>query len=179
MKAWEKLNSRIIHKNKWYKIRKDKVIRPDGKLGFYHVIDLGRSVSVIAINSANQIILVEQFRYPTQTNSLELPGGNTDGQNPLTAAKRELLEETGLIARKWKLLSKFQPANGVSNEACYLFLAKDLKRSKKQKKQGDEDTTPTKMSLKKIFSMIKKGKILDAHTITGLSLALLKKEINY
>src|SRR3989344_6091397 len=172
---WKKLDSKIVHRNKWYKVRKDRVVRPDGKLGYYHVIELGKSVAVIAIDSEDKIVLVEQFRYPTQMFSLELPGGSANKQNPLIAAKRELIEETGLVAKNWKFLGKLPSANGISDDFSYLYIARDLVQQKPTK-QKEEGINVKKFSINKILSMIKRNQLTDVHLIAAVHLAILKKE---
>ncbi len=92
---WRTLSSRIVYRNPWLTLREDTVIRPDGAEGIYSVVEMRPSCGVVAINEDNQIALVGQWRYVHGKYSLEIPtGGSEEGEAPLDAAKRELLEET-------------------------------------------------------------------------------------
>jgi len=94
---WKKLSSRTVFKNPYYQIRRDYVIKPNGTKGFYDVIIRHPSVFIVAVNKKREACLIELYRYTNQINSLEIPAGNSEGQPPLVAAKKELLEETGAV----------------------------------------------------------------------------------
>ena len=147
------------------------MIKPDGSKGFYDVVVRKPSVFIVALNEKQEVCLVHLFRYTTQQFSLEIPAGNSDGEKPLVAAKRELLEETGMKAKSWKLLGTFQMANGISDQMANIFLARELIQKKKNS-QVEEGIDHTQfVSMKKIFQMIKDGKITDLETVTAFFLA--------
>ena len=127
------------------------------------------------MNDKKEIYLIGQFRYTTSMYSLEIPAGNSDGHKPLVAAKRELKEEAGLTAKSWKLIGKFQSANGFLSEMGYVYLATDLKETSDNKQSEEGIQTVMKLPLKKILKMIASGEITDAQTIAAIQYAQLTK----
>lgn len=126
--SWKKLSSKIVYKNPWIIVREDKVIRPDGKKGIYGYIQIPHSIVVMAFTSEKEIYLVGQYRYPVNTYAWEIPkGGLVKSETPLKAAKRELLEETGLVAKKWQEIGQAYSSIGIINEVCHIFMATGLK----------------------------------------------------
>lgn len=170
-KKWKRLSSKIAHKNPYYYVRQDKVIRPDGKQGEYFVVVRPVSVFIVAVNDKNEVYLIKLHRYTTGLESLEIPAGSSDGQNPLKAAKRELQEETGLLAKKWKLLGKFQAANGILNQIEYLYLATELVEGKKDSKTEEGITIAKPVPFRKALKLIRENKISDIQSVSGLLMA--------
>jgi 8-oxo-dGTP pyrophosphatase MutT (NUDIX family) len=171
---WKKLSSKIVYKNKYYKVREDEVIRPDNKKGKYFVIEQPPSVMIVPLTTNNEIYLVGLYRYTTNSFSWEIPGGACDNQKPITAAKRELKEETGLIAKKWELLGLHQPLNASNEKYIYTVLAQDVTQTGNNKQKEEGIVELKKVSFKKVLEMIKTGKILDGETTSSILLAGLK-----
>src|SRR4028119_2047853 len=96
---WQRLDSRHIYDNAWISVREDQVIRHDGALGIYGVVHLkNKAIGVVPVDAEGDIYLVGQYRYTLDQYSWEIPeGGGPEGEDPLQAAQRELLEETGLV----------------------------------------------------------------------------------
>jgi ADP-ribose pyrophosphatase len=153
--SWKTVNSERVHQNPWYSVRKDSVIRPDGKAGEYFVVEAGAgAVVVIAEDGNDNLILVGQTRYPTGKYLYEFPAGKIeDGEDALSAAKRELGEEAGYIAEKWELLGKYYTAAGIMDENMNVFLARQL-TAITAKAEGTEDIGIKKVSLRDIRNMI-------------------------
>ncbi|MDB5175474.1 MAG: hydrolase [Candidatus Saccharibacteria bacterium] len=170
---WKTLTSEVVHRNRWYSVRKDTVIMPSGEQGEYNVIDHDDAVFIVALDDDMQIYLIGLYRYPTDMYSLEVPAGGSDGEDPLTAAKRELQEETGLLAKDWKLLSKLQSANGFLNEFAHIFLATGLQVTDDHKQAAEGITELQKIPLKTTLSMIQSGEITDCQSIAAICLAAL------
>jgi ADP-ribose pyrophosphatase len=86
------------------------------------------AVAVVALNEANQVLLINQYRHPVREFLWEIPAGLLDlpGESKVEAAKRELLEETGYIADSWQELIEFHTTPGGNNETIAIFLARDL-----------------------------------------------------
>jgi len=133
------------------------------------------SVTVVAENKKNEIFLVGQSRYALDNKySWELPGGSIERrQTALEAAKRELREETGLIAKSWKYLGIFHPKPGRCTEVCHVYLAKNLKQYETEL-DATEDITVKKIKPEDIFKMIKTNQITD-----GFALASILKYLYY
>ncbi len=170
---WKTISSKIVYQNPWIKVREDKIIHPDGKKGTYGVVESPPSVFMVALTEEQEVYLVKQYRYTTGIFSWELPGGNTNNQAPLIAAKRELKEETGLEAKSWKELGKFQSMNGVSSEIGYAFLAQDLTQTSSNKMEEEGIKELKKFPLKQVFNMIKVGEITCSLSITTLTQVLI------
>ena len=101
------------------------MIRPDGQEGIYGVVEMRPSVGIVAVSNADEVALVTQWRYTLDRMSTEIPTGGTEpsDRDLLTAARRELREETGLSARRWRELGFIDNSNGVSTDDAHMFLA--------------------------------------------------------
>lgn len=168
MNKWRKLHSKIIHKNRWYSLREDDVIRPNGSRGKYYVVDIN-SIAVIAEDIDGKIYLVGQVRYPVgNIFSWEvITGGFKKALNPLGVAKRELKEETGLTAGKWNTLGHFNPVNGYASESTFVYLVRELKRGKRTL-DDTEQIILKKESIGKIMEMIRSNEITCGITIAAI-----------
>lgn len=161
----EKISSEYKYQNPWIKVREDQVIRPDGKRGIYGVLEKPPAVFIIPRLSNGRIILVGQFRYTTNKFSWEIPAGSCDGQKPLVAARRELWEETGYRARKWKHLAQYEVANGIGDIQGHVFLADGLYQTGKNKMGEDGIVDVKTVSLKELQTMIGSGEIKDGPSV--------------
>jgi 8-oxo-dGTP pyrophosphatase MutT (NUDIX family) len=174
MSGYKTKSSKIGYKDKWITIRADDIIFPDGREGTYSILETnGPSVFIVALTDKHEVYFIEQFRYPTQMISLELPGGSSDRQDIVQAAQRELKEETGLEAREWDVVGKSQVMNGVTNEMQYTLLARDLVQTKENKQEEEGITNVKSISITKVLKMIKNGEITDEQSIAGVFQALL------
>jgi 8-oxo-dGTP pyrophosphatase MutT (NUDIX family) len=171
---WEQLSSKTVHKNSFYSVREDAVIKPDGSRGTYHVIVGPGAAFTVAIDDDMQVYLVGMHKYTIDEYSIEIPGGGVGSDEPLAAAKRELQEETGLQATTWKSLGTTHPANGAMAEGHYIFLATGLSASGQDARKEEGITELMKVSFKEAFAMIAEGKITDEESITALTLAALE-----
>lgn len=170
-KPWETLSSEIKYKNPWMQIREDKVITPLGTEGIYGVLESNDSVIIAAVNDKHELYLVRTFAYPAQEWNWELPGGGGDQQEPVEAGKRELEEETGILANSWKLLGKPRVCNGFMTERMAVYLAQDLSFTGEQEVSTEQIDEAKFFSMDQIDDMIASGKINDAQSITGVHLA--------
>lgn len=127
--------SKQIYKNPWIEVQEDKVIRPDGKEGIFATVDFGSGVSVVALDSENNIHLIKEFYYVLKEYGTQTPSGGIDpNETPLQAAQKELLEETGLVANKWQELGMTHPFTNIIKSPTYLFLAQDLEKKQEPEK---------------------------------------------
>lgn len=123
---WRTRSSIVRYENPWIRVREDEVTRPDGGPGVYGVVEVRRpSVFVVAVTDADEVVLVDLDRY-TVGPSLEVPAGGADDDVPLTAARRELREETGLTADEWTDLGPMWALNGVCRAPERIYLARGL-----------------------------------------------------
>ena len=166
---WQKLGSKYVLENPWYKVRQDQVIRPDGKEATYNVVECGTSVFVVPVTSENKILLVKLFRYTTQHEAWEIPAGGVEkGEQPLIAAKRELEEETGMTGESWHKIGQFESMNGITDSVAYVYEAQGLSETDHNEKEEEGITRVHAFSLEEIATMIQNGEIVDALSIAAL-----------
>lgn len=168
---WKRLSSRTAYQNPWITVREDKVIHPDGHEGIYAVVEVPPSVFIVALDEDRKIWLVDCFRYSTERMSLEIPAGGTEGKDPLESAKRELQEETGLVAGEWQKIGELDAHNGVCREVIYIFLATQLKQTGVHEQEADGIKRSLSMPVTDVYDAIKNGRIRDSETIAALHLA--------
>ncbi len=166
---WKRKSSKIIYQNPWIKLEEDQVVRPNGSEGIYGKVHFkNKALGIIPVDEKNNTWLVGQYRYTLNAYSWEIPmGGVPLEEDTLEGAKRELMEETGLIAEKWTKLMKIHTSNSVTDEYGYVYLAEDLS-------QGEMDWDDTeellikKLPLDEAVKMALNGEITDAISVAGL-----------
>lgn len=128
-------------------------------------------VNVIPLTSENKVILVEQFRHGVQDLTLEIPGGSIDDSdnNPLEAARRELIEETGFTSDDWSLLGSNHPNPAVQDNLCFTYLARNIefKEEPRFDGTGTEQIQSRLVDLSEINTLIKNGIIHHSLVITA------------
>jgi 8-oxo-dGTP pyrophosphatase MutT (NUDIX family) len=166
---WQTLSTELIYENPWIRVREDQVIRPDGLPGIYGVIETRIATGVIPITPQLEVYLVGQWRYPFHAYSWEIVEGGTDhGEDPDDCIKRELIEEAGLVAKKWQRLGgELHLSNSFTNEVGYLYVAQDLTQVEAQP-EGTEELQIRKLPLAEACSMADRGEITDAMSVIGL-----------
>ena len=159
---WRTLASKQVYDNPWIRVREDRVIRADGEPGIYGVVHYKNiAVGVLPIEE-DHIYLVGQYRYPLQSYSWEIPeGGCPEGEEPLLAARRELKEETGLEARRWRRLGEAYLSNSVADEYAVWFLATGLVPGD-SRPEGAERLSVRRVPLREALDMALGGEITDA-----------------
>jgi len=154
------------------RVREDAVVRPDGSNGIYGVMESKDSVVIVAMNDQNEIYLIRSFSYPVSSWRWGLPGGGDDDEHPEVASKRELAEETGIVANKWTLLGRTRVSSGLMTELMAVYLAQDLTFGDRPDADDKDVIEQGKfVSIAEIDNMITNDEIDDAQTITGIYLA--------
>ena len=143
---------------------------PDGKAGEYHYVHSRGSAMVVPIDHDGKIILVKQFRYLWQRESIEFPSGGIKDKDLLITAKNEFAEEANLAAVDWKLVGEYNPFNGVTDEVATVFIATDLSHANKEK-DASEEFELIKMTASELQAVIDKGEIWDGMTLAAWTLA--------
>jgi 8-oxo-dGTP pyrophosphatase MutT (NUDIX family) len=166
---WRCLGSKEIYSNPWIKVREDQVVSPGGKPGIYGVVESRIATGVVALTSAREIYLVGQYRYPVEEYSWEIPeGGAEEREDPMEAAKRELREETGVVAKEWSRLGgEVHLSNCFSAERGYLYLAQGLERGPAQPEHTEELRVKV-VPFAECLAMVEKGEIKDRLTIIAV-----------
>ena len=172
---WQTINSRQVYDNPWISVREDQVIRPDGKRGIYGVVHYKNIAVGILPVEGDYIYLVGQYRYPLNQYSWEIPeGGCTESEDPLSAARRELAEETGFQAQHWSKLGEAHLSNSVSDEYAVWFLATDLTPGIQQP-EGTEALRLERVLFKEALAMALDGTITDALSLMAIISYSLKR----
>lgn len=163
---WTIIDSKEIYKNPWIDLREDKVIKPDGTKGIFGVVEMKPGVSILPIDSKGNVYLVEEYRYAIGRITLQTASGGIDkGETKQDAAKRELREETGIIANKWIDLGVVDPFTMVIASPNYMFLASELELSTANP-EGAEKIKVVRISMKKAIKWVMESKITHSATAT-------------
>lgn len=148
----------------------DEVLFRDGKSGKRLRIDHPEAAAIIPFISDDEIIMVRQFRYALEKETLEIPAGKVDpGESAEGCARRELLEETGYEAKELKFIYTYAPAIGYSNELIHVYSAHKLKKLNAKIDQREIISLEI-LHLERIKGMIKEGLIVDGKTLIALCL---------
>ena len=163
-----KLSSRIIFQGRLLDVRKDEVELPNGKTSTREWINHPGAVCCIPILSDGKIALIRQYRYPVQSEMIELPAGKLDkGEKPEVCAVRELEEEIGYRTNKLTFLTHIHPAIGFANEKMWLYLVEELEKTD-SKLDDDEFLELIPTSFDDAIEMVWSHEITDVKTIIGL-----------
>ena len=162
------VSSREYFRNSLIVLTVDEVVDPEGFPLTRAIVHHPGSAVVLARDSRGRILLVRQFRAPVRDYVWELPAGKIDpGENALQSARRELREETGFTAKRWKKLTGYWASPGFLGEKMNIYLAEDLKPGAAQP-MDDERIERRWFTLKEIEAGIVKGRIVDGKTMIGL-----------
>jgi len=175
---WKTLLSEEMLSTPWMSIFHNLFELPNGKKSnYYYIHTLGSSL-IIPVNNDGKIILIKQYRYLFDDVTIEIPcGGIKEGQDENTAARSELIEETGYDCKKLKKMGTFIPYNGISDETCHVFVASGLFHVG-AKPDETEQIEVFEADPEDIDKMIEKGKITDGMSIAGWAISrkyILKK----
>lgn len=161
------ISSKEVLRNKLFTVTDEVAHDPDGFEIHRNIVRHSGSAVMLAIDDEQRILLVKQFRLPAEAELWELPAGRLDpGEQPLDAARRELQEETGYKANKWRKLISFWPSPGYVGEKMHIFLATELTEGS-QNLMDDERIQIQWFGAAEVGKMIRQGDIQDAKTLIG------------
>ena len=166
---WKTLKIKPIYNNPWIRLEEHDVLNPAGKEGIYGKVHFkNKAMGIIPVDKNGNTWLVGQYRYTLKEYSWEIPmGGGLIGQDLLESAKRELKEETGLVAEKWTELLRIHTSNSVTDEEGFVYLAEDLTQLDTEFEET-EVLQIKKLPLPEAVSMVMNGEITDAISIAGI-----------
>ena len=173
LRTWKKLSESVVFKNPWWTYKRDAFELPSGKAGEYHYVHTNGSSMVLPIMEDGTILLVNQYRYLLNRESLEFPCGSVkEGFTHDETARHELVEETGYSAGSLEHLSSIYTTPGFCDEELHIFLGTGLHQSPHghRREEGELSMTIQPMLLQEAITMIETGEIKDAKTIIGLLL---------
>ncbi len=169
------ISSEVVFECKVFRVVHDKLIEPGGRRNERDVIRHNGSVVILAIDNAKSkkdpwIVMERQYRHAANQYLWELPAGKIDaGEEPLAAAQRELIEETGYRAKKWRPLVEYFASPGFLGEAMKVFVAEGLEPGDAQPEE-DEEIELRLVKMSEVLKMIEKGAILDGKTMISVML---------
>ena len=172
--SWKTITTQYLEKNNWIALRKESCITDTGKkIDEYYVMEIQDVSCVIAVTKEKKVVLVKEYKHVVRHEILQLPCGYIDkGEEPFTAAKRELEEETGYTSEKWTPLGKFAGSPGRLTHYYHFFLAQECEKTSEPKLDELESLSQFEYSWKEAEEQLMKQ---DTDLVTPLGLALAKK----
>ena len=165
--SFRKISSRLIYRAHLFDLTAVRMKAPTGREFKHEVIRHPGASVIVPLLSKDQFVLIRQFRSAVGRIIWEFPAGTLEkNESPLTCAKREIIEETGFSASRWKKIAMFYPAPGISSELMHIYLARNLNRVG-SKPEEDEYLHHEIVSFGQLSRMIKRGVVVDAKTMIG------------
>lgn len=169
-KPWDVLQKRTVYDSDWVSMRQVDIRLPDGSIiRDIHMVDYPQpAAGVVPIGPDGRILLIDHYRFQTDTRGWEIPAGRVEpDESPAAAVARELREETGHTAGEIVALGRYHPANGSSNLTFFMFVARGVRRT------GEVEDTNEVLGLQwfspgEVRDMIARNEILDGLSLTGL-----------
>jgi len=169
------LSSEVVYQGPLFRVQHDRIVEPGGRANERDVIRHNGSVVILALNTSKNkrdpwIVMERQYRHAANQYLWELPAGKLDpGETPLEGAQRELAEETGYRAKKWRPLVEYYASPGFLGESMKVFVAERLEAGDARPEE-DEEIELRLVKLSELLKMIEKGAILDGKTMTSVLL---------
>ncbi len=168
--SWTELSKKEVYDNPWIKVTESQVLNPNGGKGIYGVVHFKNlAIGVIPIDDEGNTWLVGQDRFPFDGKFTWeiIEGGGPLGVDPIESAKRELLEEAGLKAKKWELIQEMDLSNSATTEVAKIYVATGLSFH-----ESDPDDTEKlevkKLPFEEVYQMVLKGEIVDSLSVSGI-----------
>lgn len=165
---WQIISEKEVYDNKWINVTEYDVINPNGGKGIYGKIHFKNiAIGIVVLDDELNTYLVGQYRFATNEYSWEIPeGGGALNADPLESAKRELLEETGLVAKEWEPILKLHLSNSVSDEYSIIYLARQLEQHTAMPEET-EQLIIKKIPFEEAWKMVEDGLITDAMSVAA------------
>ncbi|MFL6143587.1 MAG: NUDIX domain-containing protein [Labedaea sp.] len=164
-------STRDLHVGRILALRMDEVVMPGGDTATREVVEHPGAVAVVALDEAGEVTLIDQYRHPLGRRLWELPAGLLDhaGEDPLEAAKRELVEEVGLAAEHWSVLLDMATSPGFTDEVVRIYLATGLSEVDRELLGEEEaDLRSSRFPLDDAVRLALAGEILNGQASAGL-----------
>ena len=175
-----------VYRGRMFGLRRDEVVMPGGATAVREVLVHPGAVVIAAVDDADRIVMVRQYRHPMRRFLWEIPAGllDVDGEPPATAAQRELAEEAGLQAANWHTLVDLATSPGISSETVRVFLARGLSEvdeADRYTPHGDEevDMTVERIELDEAVRQVLAGDLINAATVAGVLAAVRARDAGW
>ena len=177
---WKTISAELKYENPWISVTEFGVVNPAGKPGIYGKVSFkNTAIGIVPLDDEGNTWLVGQWRYPLGHWSVEIPeGGGPLGSDLLESAKRELKEETGLLAERWEIIQRSHLSNSVSDEEAFVFLATGITQAETEREDTEADMKVEKVPFRQAYGMVQDGTITDSLSVIAiLKVALMKPEL--
>lgn len=162
------LSSKTVYQGSFLEVRADISALCDGSKAHREKVIHPGAAMIIPVFEDQSMLMEKQYRYAVETHCIEFPAGRMEsGESAIETAKRELVEETGYVAKNWEHLGFIHPGVGYTNEKIDIFVATLLEMTAPNRDEG-EFLEVIRVSKKQVIEWIRSGKITDAKTIAGL-----------
>ena len=171
LRVWEKIRQEFEIRNPWWTYRKDLVALPSGKKGEYHFVHVRGSSMILPVDEKGKIVLVNQYRYLADRESIEFPCGSVKESSTYEeTARHELAEETGYEADDISAVGEFNPYNGVTDEICRVYIARNLHPVDVPHDETEEFEI-LHMSPHEVDTLVSGGKMWDGMSLSAWALS--------
>lgn len=167
---WTIVSNKKVYSNQWIKVDEYNVINPGGGAGIYGKVSFKNyAIGIIPLDDDLNTWLVGQYRFTLDEYSWEIPmGGGPKGTDPISSAKRELKEETGISASQWENVLKMHTSNSVTDEVGYVFKATNLSFGESNLEESESDIELRKLPFQEALKMVETSEITDSLSQAGI-----------
>lgn len=175
LRPWTVTRSERLLRDRWISLRADHCITAAGaEIAPYYVLNYPDWVHVVAIDADERLLMVEQYRHALGVMSLEVPGGGVDSEDadPLSAGRRELLEETGHGGGRWRVLTTLSPNPATHANRCHIVLAEGVQRFGSPRLEPGEELRLRRLAAPEAVRAVLAGEVIQAMHVAALAVAL-------